>query len=68
MMCSITSVKEVLFSPVFICWLVGLWAGLHKNHRVDLYETWIEDVSWSRIDPINFWGGLWNFFSLALTL
>ena len=49
-----------MFSPVSICWLVDLSRGLHKNYQTDFYETWIEDESRPRIDPINFW--FWNVF------
>ena len=43
-----------LFSPVSICWLVGLCAGLHKNYRTYFHETWMKDVSWPKIYPIHF--------------
>ena len=36
-----------------MCWLVGLSAELHKNYRMDLQKTWMEDGSQARIDHIN---------------
>ena len=34
---------------------VSLSAGLHKSFWTDFHETWMEDVSRPKIDPINFW-------------
>lgn len=36
----------------YLCWLVGLWAGLHTNYWKDFYETWMEGGSQPRIDPV----------------
>ena len=38
-----------------VCLFVGLSSGLHKNYLTDFRETWMEDGSWPRIGPINFW-------------
>lgn len=62
----ITSNREVIFCLVW--WLVGLWAGLQKIFRTDFNKTWMEDGSWPKIDPINFWYGSIKCFSLILTL
>ena len=62
---SFTSAKDVIFSTVSFCWRVGVSAGLHKIYRMDFHETWMEDVSQPRIDPINieaFFGG--RFFDI----
>ena len=55
-----TSAKEVVFSPMSICWLDGLVVsritkGKKKNYIADFHKTWMENGSWQRIDPINFW-------------
>lgn len=34
-------------------WLVGLSLELHKNYSVYFHDTWMEDWSQARIDPIN---------------
>lgn len=41
--------------PMSICGLVGLSARLYR--KTDFDETWIEDGSWTRTEPINFWRG-----------
>ena len=56
---------------LFVCLLVGLSAGSHNyNYRKDFYETWIENGSRSRIDPIQFWRryGSRNFFLIFFTI
>ena len=35
------------------CLFVGLSAGWRKNYATDFHETWMEDESQSRIDPID---------------
>ena len=53
---SITSTKEVMFSPMSVClylsWLGHLSAELHKNYWMDFYKTRMEDGF--KIHPFNF--------------
>lgn len=39
--------RRLCFSPmwVFLCFLVGLSAGLHRNHWPDFHNTWMEDIN-----------------------
>lgn len=53
---------------LFICWLAGLSVGLHKNYWTDFHKTWVEDVSKSSKDPINFWCGSWWKHVFQITL
>lgn len=48
----ITLAKEVVFAPVSVCWLVGLSAGLHRNHWKDFRETRMEGGSLPRTDHV----------------
>ena len=48
---------RLCFSPVSFSLsghFVGLWPELHKNCWMNFHETWMEDASQPRIDPINF--------------
>ena len=47
--------RKLCFLPCWFGFLVGLWAGLHKNYWIDFLETWMEEWSQPRIQPINFW-------------
>ena len=42
---------------------LGLSAGLHKNYRMSFHDAQMEDGSWPRLDPVNFWCGSRNLFS-----
>ena len=44
--------EEVLFSPVSICWLVY---QMDYQKMWNIHKTCMEDGSWPRIDPVNFW-------------
>lgn len=74
---SISSVKDVyreeatrntsahrLFTLVFDC----LSAGKHKNYWTDLHDTWMEDGSRPRIDPVNFWCWSRSFLLTVLNI
>ena len=55
----ISSTKEVVFSLVSVCVLVGFLvcqAGLHKNYRTNFHKTWMEDESRPRTEqtPLTF--------------
>ena len=68
-----------LFKCAYLCirhlpsFLVGLSAGLHKNHSADFYETWVEDGSQLRKDPywhlLQIWikGKIQDFFFLLIS-
>ena len=52
--------KQVMSSPVSVCWLIGLSAGFHKKYWTAFHETWMEVGSWTRICRCRF------FLSLTL--
>ena len=51
--CSFTIAEEAVFLPKSIYLLVGVSAGLHNSYITDSHNTWVEDGSRPRIDPIN---------------
>ena len=59
--------KEVIFSPVSVFWMV-CHQDYTKTKGKDFLETWMEDGSGSRIEPVDFWCRSRNFFSLFFTL
>lgn len=45
------------FIPSRVRLFVGLSAGEHKNCWTEFHQTWTEDESQPRTEPINFWFG-----------
>ena len=43
--------------PVSVCWLFCWFISRITQNWMDFQETWIEDGSGPRINPINFWCG-----------
>ena len=39
-----------------------------EKHWPDFHETWWKGVAWAKEEPITFWSGYTNYFSLSLTL
>ena len=58
-----STTKFVIFLCPFVRFLVGLSAGLHKNHLMDYHEIWMDGGSQLRIDPINFFCQSRYFFA-----
>ena len=51
-----TPANQVVFHAhvhLSVCWVVGLSAELDDNYKTDFQDTWMEDGSWPRINPIN---------------